>query len=140
MDGSTIGDPLRNKVFHDLRLGVDGHRPAAGERAEVDVVALAGELQVDAAVLEALAVEATGQARLAEQPDAAVLEDARALPGLAIGAAADLHDHRLDAAERQEVRQQQPRRAGADDAYLRAHVPSFVRNAPAWLTYPRLES
>ncbi len=90
------------------------------------MVPLAGELQVDAAVLESLPVEPVRQASLAQQPDAAVLDHARALPGLAVGAAAYLHDHRVDAAEREQMGQQQPSRAGPDDAYLRAHVLMLV--------------
>ena len=44
------------------------------------------------------------------------------LPRLEIRAAADLYDHGIDAAESEQVRQQQPGRACPDDAYLRAHV------------------
>ena len=86
------------------------------------MVPLPGELQVDAAVFEALAVQPAGQPGLAEQPDGAVLQYPGALPRLAVGPAADLHDHRVDAAQREQVRQQQPGRAGADDAYLGARA------------------
>src|SRR6266516_3311614 len=44
-----------------------------------------------------------------------------ALPGLAVCPAADLHDDRTDAAQRQQVREEQAGRAGPDDPYLGAH-------------------
>jgi hypothetical protein len=56
-------DPLRYKVFYYLSLGINGHGPAAGQLAEVDMVPLTSELQVDAAVLEPLAAEPIGEPR-----------------------------------------------------------------------------
>ena len=79
-----------------------------------------GELQVDAAVLEALPVQPGGQPGLAEQGHAARLEQPGPLPRLAVAPAAVLHQHGVDAAQRQQMGQQQPGRAGPDDAYLRA--------------------
>ena len=54
--------------------------------------------------------------------DAAVLEQPGPLPRLAVGPAADLDQHRVDAAQREQMRQQQPGRAGLDDAYLGARA------------------
>ena len=54
---------------------------------------LPGELEVDAAVLQALPVQPAGQAGLAEQGHAAVLEQPGPLPRLAVAAAAVLHQH-----------------------------------------------
>ena len=69
----------------------------------------ARELQVDAAVLEALAVQPARQACLAQDVHAAGLREyARPLPGLAVGPAAVLHQHRVHAVQREQVRQQQP--------------------------------
>ncbi len=79
---------------------------------------LAFELQVDPAVLEALGVHPRAQADRAEQFDRAGLEQACSLPCLAVGPAAVLHHDRVDAAQRQQVREQQPGGASPDDADL----------------------
>ena len=128
---AVVGEPSRDEVFDHLRLRVDGDGPAAGQSAEVDVVPLAVELQVDATVLKTLAVEPGGKPGLAQQRDAAILEHARALPCLAVRPAADLDQHGVDAALREQVGEQEARRAGPDDAYLRAssHVLKLSRQA-----------
>jgi len=110
--------PGPDQVLDDLRLRVDRHPAPAGQVAEVDVVPFPGELQVDPAVLQALGVEPLAQAGRAEQLDGARLEQPRPLPRLAVGAAAGLHDDRLDAAQGKQVGQQEAGRAGADDADL----------------------
>ena len=60
VQGGSGSGPFGNKIFDDLRLRVDRHA-AAGQVAEVDMVALARELRVDAAVRQALAVQPGGQ-------------------------------------------------------------------------------
>ena len=84
-------------------------------------MAAAGEAQLDAVVDEALALEALAGPDLAHQVDRALLEHAGPDRGLDRRARAALDDHRLDAAQVQHLRQQQPRRPGADDADLGAH-------------------
>ncbi len=101
------GQPGLDQVLDDLGLGVDRDPAAAGQVAEIEVVPLARELQVDAAVLEALGVHPLAQADRAEQLDGAGLQQPGPLPGLAVGPAAVLHHDRVDAAQRQQVRQQQ---------------------------------
>ena len=86
------------------------------------MVPLPGELKVDAAVLQALPVEPAREPCLAQQPYAAVLQHPGPLPRLAVGAAADLHVQRVDAALREKVGEQQPSRAGPDDANLCPHA------------------
>ena len=86
------------------------------------MVPLAGELEVDPAVLQALAVQAAGQPGLAEQRDAAVLQHAGPLAGLAVGPAAVFDQDRVDAAQRQQVGQQQAGRPGPDDPDLGARA------------------
>jgi len=117
---SAPSGPFRYKVFHDLCLGVDGNGPA-DQLAKVNVLPIAVELQVDPAMLKTLAVEPAGQPGRAEQPNATVLEHASPLAGFAVSPAAALDQDRLDAAEREQVREQQPGRARADDAYLGAN-------------------
>ena len=84
------------------------------------MVPLPGELQVDAAVLEALAIQPVGQPGGAQQPNRAVLQQAGPLPGLAVGAAAILHHHGVDPGQGEQAGQQQPGRPRPDDADLSA--------------------
>ena len=84
------------------------------------MVPLALELQVDPAVLEALGVHPLAEADRAEQLDRAGLEQAGPLPRLAVGPAAVLHHDRVDAAQGQQVREQQAGRTGPDDRDLSA--------------------
>ena len=71
------------------------------------MVPLPAELEVDPAVLQALGVQPGAGPGRAQQVGAALLQHPGPLPGLAVGPAAQLDDHRVDAAQRQQVRQQQ---------------------------------
>ncbi len=84
LDRSPVREPPRDQVLDDLRLGVDRHRPPAGQLAEVEVVALPRELQVDPVVLDPLGVQPLADPGRAEQLDGAGLEHAGPLPGLAV--------------------------------------------------------
>ena len=53
-----------DEVLHDLGLAVDDDRAPVGEIAQRDAMPLAVELQLDAAVHEALALHALADARL----------------------------------------------------------------------------
>ena len=75
------GEAGGDEVLDDLLLPVDGDR-VADELVEVEAVAAALEGELDAAVGEALAVESVGDAELAQQGDARVLEHAGADPVL----------------------------------------------------------
>ncbi len=68
------------------------------------MVPLALELEVDAAVFEALGIHSRAEADGAEQFDGARLEQAGPLPRLAVGPAAVLDHDRVDSAQRQQVR------------------------------------
>ena len=83
------------------------------------MVPLALELQVDPAVFEAFGVHPLAQADRAEQLHRAGLEQAGPLPRLAVGPAAVLHHDGLDAAQGQQVGEQQGR-PGPDDPDLSA--------------------
>ena len=63
--GSPLVEPRRDQVLDDLGLAVDHDAAPAGQLAHRDVVPLAVELQVDAAVDDPLAVQPLGDARLA---------------------------------------------------------------------------
>jgi hypothetical protein len=72
---------------------------------------------------EPLALKPLSDSGLHERVDTALLEHARTNPVLDVLAAAILEHDRLDSLQVQEVREQEARRTGADDADLRAHAP-----------------
>ena len=76
------------------------------------------EAQVDAAVAQALAVHPLAHAGLAQHLDRALLQHAGADPRLHVLAAARLQDDRVDPVAVQQLPEQQPGRAGADDRHL----------------------
>jgi hypothetical protein len=105
-------------VLHHLRLGVDGER-ATGEAPEVEVVALAGELQVDAGVLEPLGVEPGAEPDPAQEADDVVLEHPCPLPLLDVEPAPVFEDDGVDTGLGEEVAEHEAGRPGADDRHLR---------------------
>ena len=74
--------------------------------------------ELDAAVGEALAIEAVGEPELAQQLDGRVLEHAGPDAVLDVGPVALLEHDAVDAAGRQQVGEHEPGRAGADDRHL----------------------
>jgi hypothetical protein len=85
LDRSAVRQPPGDEVLDDLGLRVDRHRPAAGQLAEVQVVPLAGELEVDPVVLDPLGVQPLADPGRPEQVDRAGFQHAGPLPGLAVG-------------------------------------------------------
>ena len=120
-------EPRADQVLDDLRLPVDDDR-LAGQRREVDPMALAVELQLDAPVDDPLALHTHADAGVAEEVGGALLQHPRANAMLDVLAAPVLEDDRVDALEVEQVRERQAGRAGADDPDLRAHQ-SPVRRA-----------
>src|ERR1700678_1281133 len=112
------GDAGRDHVLDDLGLRVDGDPAAAGELTEVHVVPFAGELEVDAVVLEPLGVEPAAEADLAEQLDRGRFEHPGPLPRPAAGAAPVLDHDGVDPGQGEQVGQEQAGRACPDDADL----------------------
>ena len=123
--GAVRGLAGVHQVPGDLGLAVDPHRPA-DVVDEVEVVPLTvaprflGPLQVDAAVLVALAREPVAEADLGEQVDRRRLQHAGADPAQHVVGRPVLHQHRLDPGPVQQVGEQQSRRARADDEDLGA--------------------
>ena len=109
-----------DQVLGDLGLAVDPDGAPAQLR-EVQLVPGAGVLQVDAAVLEALALQPVADAGLGQRVDGVLLEDAGADARLDVVAGPVLEHDGVDALQGQQPREQQTGRAGADDAYLGAH-------------------
>ena len=88
-----------DQVLGDLGLPVDPHR-APAELGEVQLVPGAGVLQVDAAVLQALALQPVADAGGDERVDGVLLEDAGADAGLDVVARPVLQDDGVDALQR----------------------------------------
>ena len=120
LDHGPGRQPGPDQVLDDLGLGVDRHPAPAGQVAEVEVMPFTLELQVDSAVFEALGVHPVAQADRAEQFYRARLKQAGPLARLAVGPAAVLDHDGVDAAQGQQVREEQAGRAGPDDSDLSA--------------------
>ena len=114
------GEAGGDQVLHHLVLAVDGDVPA-GEGGEVDPVVAAGEAQVHAVVRQALAPQAVADAGGDQQVLDAVFQHAGADAVFHVLARAGFQHHRLDAAQVQQVGEQQAGGTGADDANLGAH-------------------
>ncbi len=122
-DLPALGQPGRDQVLDHLLLAVHGDRPPRHQLLERDPVALPAEPQLDAVMDQALAQHPLPRAGADEGVHGALLQDAGPHPMLNVIAAAGLQDHRLDAAQVQEVGEQQAGRPGADDRDLRTHLP-----------------
>ena len=120
VEGSAGLQAETDQVLDDLGLTVDDDRPPVGEVAQRDAVPLACELQLDAVMDEALALQALARAGLDEEVDDRLLEDARADACLDVLAAPVFEDHRVDVLAVQEVSERESGRACADDPDLRA--------------------
>ena len=121
-DVATVVEPLGDEVLEHLVLGVDHHRPAAGQLGQVDPVDAALEREVDAVVDEPVAHHPVAYAGLAHQVDGALLQDPGLDRLLDRVAGMDVDHHRLHPAQVQQVRQHQSRRTGPDDPHLGTHA------------------
>src|SRR5262249_12775785 len=93
-------------------------------------MAASGETQRQAFVNESFPMQAGGEAELGHEVDRALFEQAGTDALDDVAAASVLQDDGLDAVATQEMRQQQPGRAGADNSHLgahRAHRPGSTR-------------
>src|SRR5262249_12651037 len=129
------GDARRDQVFDNLGLAVNGDR-LAGQVDEIEAMAPAVNAQLHAPVQQSFALHAAADLGGLKQLDRTLLGHAGADARLAIGAVVALEDDRVDAVERQQLREQQPRRPCADDANLGAHSPcSITSRWYHWLPY-----
>jgi hypothetical protein len=85
---------------------------------------LAPELEVNAAVDEALALQSLGDPELVQEIDDALLEHAGADTVLDVVAVARLEHDALDACDLEQAGQREPGGPGADDADLGLQLPS----------------
>ncbi len=123
-------EPRGDQILDDLGLPVDHDSPPPGQLAQREMVALAGELQVDAVVRDALARKPLPHACTFEHVDRRLLEHSGADPVLDVVAAPVLEHDRLDSATVKQLRKRQPGRPGTDDRDLRA-VARHVSLSPA---------
>src|SRR5207247_10537584 len=98
-------------------LAID-HDPAPRQLDEVDPVPAAVELEVDAAVNEALPVHARAQPARAQELDRAVFEHTGSDTAFDVVAAPALENDRPDAGSRAQVREQETGGPRADHADL----------------------
>ena len=115
--------PRRDQVLDHLLLAVDGDRAAGHQLLECDPVALPAEPQLDAVMDQALAQQPLPRTRADQRVHGALLEHAGPHPVLDVLAAAGLEHDGLDAAQPQQVGEQEPGRPGADDCDLSTHAP-----------------
>ena len=111
----------RHQVPGDLGLAVDDHVLAAGEAVQVDALAAAGPADLDARVHQPLGVQARADAGFVEHRDRALLQDAGADAAEHVLGRALLEDDVVDAGALQQLTEQQPGGARADDGDLGAH-------------------
>ena len=97
---------------------------AVGELAERNAVRAAVEAQLDAVVHEALAAHALSGPGVVDEPGDPELDDASANPPLDVVAAAALQDDGVDALALEQVAEEEPRGAGADDGHLGSKLAS----------------
>ena len=119
----------RDQVLDDLLLPVDRDVPA-GQRGHVDVVVASVVAQVHAGVLEPLAVQALGDAEVAQQVHGVLLEQPGADSLLDVLPVARLQHDAVDALALQQQGKREPRRTGADDSYLGSHGRESIRAPP----------
>jgi len=117
------------QILHHLLLPVHGDRAAAGELIEGYSVIVALEAERDPAMHEPLAIHALAKAGVAHELDGSLLEHTRAHALLDVLAAPALDDHRVDSRAREEMREHEPRGAGAYDADLRPLSPHTTSRA-----------
>ena len=109
------------QVARELGLPVDDHRIAVGQPLQVHALPDAVVGDVEALVDLPLAVHPLGDLRLAHQRREPVLQHARANASEHVVAAVLLQYDRVDAAQVEELRQQEARGAAPDDSHLGLH-------------------
>ena len=120
-----------DQVLDDLLLAVHHDDPPAGQLGQRDPVIGAVECQTDAVMDQPFIVHPLAQTAFAQQIDRALLQHAGTHAMLDIFPAAVLQDDRVDTPQVQQMGQEQPGRAGTDDAYLGTHKFSSSSNLEA---------
>ena len=118
---STEALPRVHQVVRDLRLAVDRDLLAAGQAMQVDAMARALEEQLDALVRQPLGLGAGIDAGTRQQVHRDLLQHAGADTAKNVGAGLAFDDDVVDAGLEEQLAEQQPGRARADDGDLGTH-------------------
>jgi hypothetical protein len=121
VDFAASGEPGVGEVFHYFMLRVDCDCFTAGEIREIYSMSAAAEAQVHSVVHQPFALQSIADAGFFQQVHGALFQNTGADALLHILAAAIFEDDGFDAVEVQQVRENQTRWPGSDDANLRAH-------------------
>src|ERR1035438_23053 len=114
---TTVAQTASKQVLHNFLLAIDRHG-LSREFDEGNAMKLATQTQFDSLVTEALALQALGDARVAQHFDACVLQNPCAHALLAIGALPCFQHDRCDAMLMEQMREHQAGRSCADDSDL----------------------
>src|SRR5512141_1197664 len=104
----AVRKPSRHQILHHFLLAVDGDA-LVDQFLEIDTVQVTVDADIDAAVLDALALHALADAKLNQQFAGPVLDQSGTDAVFDIFAAAIFNNDRLDAGEMQQPRQHQAR-------------------------------
>ena len=128
-DLSALRQAAGDQVLQYLMLRINNDPLAAGQALDIDVMALPVPLQGYAIVEMALPHHAVPQAEVDHQFDDPVFQNASPDRLFHIGTATGFDDDAADAKPVQQVREEQSRRATADDADLGAHDQALLAAA-----------
>ena len=117
---AALGLAPLDEVAGQLGLPVDGDM-LAGQRLEIDAMAVAGEGEREAVVAKRLGRQALSRAGLGQHVDRSLLQHAGAHARQDVGAARPVDDDGVDARSAQQLAQQQAGGPAADDGDLGAH-------------------
>ena len=120
MDRDAGGEIHRDHVLHCFLLPVDIDA-AAGQRVDVDAMALALEDEFDAVMHHGFAMQTLAHAGFGDEIHRALLEQAGAHAALHIGAAARFQHHAGNPGEMQKPCEQESCGTCANDSDLRMH-------------------
>jgi hypothetical protein len=119
-DLPTSGEPCSNQILHHLVLAVD-HHMLANQVGEIDPMIRAIEPHDHTRMQHAFLPHARAHSRVVQQLLRSVLQHTRANAVFDVVARTRLEHDRFDALQMQQMRQQQPSRAGSNNTNLRPH-------------------
>ena len=110
-------------------MPINGDAPA-GQRRHINAAPLRKNIDVDAVVEQAFALNARADAALDQEVDSSVLQDSRANAFDDVVLGAILDNDGVDSRQMQQVAQHQSGRAGPDNSHLSAHRFHLLMAAP----------
>ena len=124
---AAMGKTCGNKVLGDFGLAIDHHGCPTGQFFDVHMGALAVQADVDAAVDDAFFFHPRINANPFHQANRPHFQNTRTNAAFDIVAAFAFKDHRRNALHMQQMRQQQPGRAGPDNDDRNMHGDFLTR-------------